>query len=97
MEVRLTQQMLTAVKETPELPDNLRARVSNAKADGDKFVLTLDQDEQMAMTEVCEWYVRTNPDSGDLTEQGRLFDDIIQAIIDADLRAEGRTDGMAES
>jgi hypothetical protein len=92
MEVRLTQQMLTAVKETPELPDNLRARVSNAKADGDKFVLTLDQDERMAMTEVCEWYVRTNPDSGDLTEQGRLFDDIIQAIIDADLQADGRAE-----
>ncbi len=97
MEVRLTQEMLTAVKQTPELPDNLRARVSKATADGDMFLLTLDQDEQMAMTEVCEWHVRTNPDSGDLTEQGRLFDNIIQAIIDADLRTEGRTDGMAES
>ncbi len=88
MEVRLTQKMLTAVKETPELPDNLRARVSDAKADGDVFVLTLDDDERMAMTEICEWYVRTDPESGDLTEQGRLFDDIIQAIIDADLQTE---------
>ncbi len=88
MEVRLTQKMLTAVQETPELPDNLRARVSDAKADGDVFVLTLDDDERMAMTEICEWYVRTDPESGDLTEQGRLFDDIIQAIIDADLQTE---------
>ncbi len=88
MEVRLTQKMLTAVKETPELPDNLRARVSDAKADGDVFVLTIDDDERLAMTEMCEWYVRTDPESGDLTEQGRLFDDIIQAIIDADLQAE---------
>ena len=90
MEVRLTQKMLTAVKETPELPDNLRARVSDAKADGDVYVFTLDDDERMAMSEMCEWYVRTDPDSGDLTEQGRLFDDIIQAIIDADLQ--GRKD-----
>ena len=88
MEVRLTQKMLTAVQETPELPDNLRARVSDAKADGDVLVLTLDDDERMAMTEICEWYVRTDPESGDLTEQGRLFDDIIQAIIDADLQTE---------
>ena len=88
MEVRLTQEMLTAVKETPELPDDLRTRVIDAKADGDMFVLTLDQDERVAMTEMSEWYVRTNPDSRDLTEQGRLFDDIIQAIIDADLQAE---------
>ena len=84
MEVRLTQEMLTAVKETPELPDNLRTRVSDAKAAGDLFVLKLDEDERVAMTEMCEWYVRTDPDSGALTEQGRLFDDIIQAIVDAD-------------
>ncbi len=87
MEVRLTQKMLTAVRGTPELPDNLRRRVDDAKPDGDVFVVTLDDDERVAMTEMCEWYVRTDPDSGDLTEQGRLFDEIIQAIIDADLQA----------
>ncbi len=87
MEVSLTQKMLTAVRETPELPDNLRRRVDDAKPDGDVFVVTLDDDERVAMTEMCEWYVRTDPDSGDLTEQGRLFDEIIQAIIDADLQA----------
>ena len=42
MEVRLTQEMLTAVKKTPELPDNLRTRVIDAKAAGDLFVLKLD-------------------------------------------------------
>ena len=87
MEVPLTQKMLTAVRETPELPDTLRRRVDDAKPDGDVFVVTLDDDERVAMTEMCEWYVRTDPDSGDLTEQGRLFDEIIQAIIDADLQA----------
>ncbi len=55
MEVRLTQEMLTAVKETPELPDNLRTRVIDAKAAGDLFVLKLDEDERVAMTEMCEW------------------------------------------
>lgn len=88
MEVRLTQEMLTAVKETPELPDNLRTRVIDAKAAGDLFVVKLDEDERVAMTEMCEWCVRTDPDSGDLAEQGRLVDDIIQAIIDADLQTE---------
>ncbi len=87
MEVPLTHKMLTAVRETPELPDNLRRRVDDAKPDGGVFVVTLDDDERVAMTEMCEWYVRTDPDSGDLTEQGRLFDEIIQAIIDADLQA----------
>ena len=90
MEVRLTQEMLAAVKETPELPDNIRTRVIDAKAAGDLFIVKLDDDERVAMTEMCEWYVRTDPDSGDLTEQGRLFDDIIQAIIEADLQTDGR-------
>ena len=85
MEVRLTEQMLSALRGTPELPDNLRRGVEAAEDDGDGFLLTLDQDEQMALTELCEWYVRKDPDTGELTEDGQLFDDIVQAIIDADL------------
>jgi len=47
--------------------------------------VSLGEDERMAMTEMCEWYVRTDHDTGELTDQGRLFESIIQAIIDADL------------
>ena len=85
MEVPMTEEMITALRETPEMPDNLRSRLGGAKADGDVHLVTLDPDEQMALTEMCEWYVRTDPDTGEMTEQGRLFDGIIQAIIDADL------------
>ena len=85
MEVRLSEDMLEAVRTTPEIPDNLVACVDAAVADGDDFLLTLDDDEQMAMTEMCEWYVRKDPDSGELTAQGRLFNAIVQALIDADM------------
>ncbi len=85
MEVRLTEPMLSALRGTPELPDNLRRRVEDVEDDGDGFLLTLDQDEQMALTELCEWYVRKDPETDELTEDGQLFDDIVQAIIDADL------------
>ncbi len=85
MEVRVTEEMLEALKATPEIPDNLRARVDSAEAGGDGFLLTLDEDERVAMTEMCEWYVRKDPDTGEFTKQGKLFDDIVQAIIDADL------------
>lgn len=86
MDVRMTEEMLVALKATPEMPDNLRACVDAAEADADGFLVTLDEDEQMALTELCEWYVRKDPDSGELTKQGKLFDDIVQAIIDADLK-----------
>ncbi len=85
MEVRMSEEMLVALKATPEIPDNLRARVEGAAADGGEFVVTLDDEEQIAMTEMCEWYVRKDPETGVLTSQGKLFDDIVQRIIDAEM------------
>ena len=85
MEVRLSDEMLQALKATPEIPDNLVACVEGAAADGAEFIITLDDEEQMAMTEMCEWYVRKDPESGELTSQGKIFDDIVQRIIDADM------------
>lgn len=85
MEVRMTEQMVTALKETPETPDNLKSALEHAAREGDAYLVPLDADQRMAMTEMCEWYVRSDPDTGELTEQGRLFESIIQAIIDADL------------
>lgn len=85
MEVRVTGEMLEALKATPEIPDNLRACLDNAEADGDGCLMILDDDERVALTELCEWYVRKDPDTGEFTKRGKLFDDIVQAIIDADL------------
>ncbi len=81
MEVRMTEIMVKALKETPEVPDNLLTCLRSAKADGDILLVDLGQDERMAMTEMCEWYVRSDPDTGELTEQGKLFESIIQAIM----------------
>ena len=85
MKVRMTEIMVKALTETPEIPDNLLTCLRGAETDGDMLLVDLGQDERMAMTEVCEWYVRSDPDTGNLTEQGKLFESIIQAIIAADL------------
>ena len=85
MEVRMTEEMVGALRGTPEMPDNLLACLENSAAEEDTFLVSLGEDERMAMTEMCEWYVRTDHATGELTEQGRLFESIIQAIIDADL------------
>ncbi len=85
MELRLDEEMIAALRETPELPDNLRACIDDARAETDVFFVTVDDDEQMALTELCEWYVRKDPATGELTKQGRIFDAIVQLVIDADL------------
>ncbi len=58
MELRLDEEMMAALREIPELPDNLSACIDDARAESDVFVVTVDDDEQMALTELCEWYVR---------------------------------------
>ena len=92
MKVRMTEIMVKALTETPEIPDNLLTCLRGAETDGDMLLVDLGQDERMAMTEVCEWYVRSDPDTGNLTEQGNLFESIIQAIISADLAPGGMTE-----
>ncbi len=85
MEVRMSAEMLEALKATPEIPDNLQVRVEGATADGGEFLVTLDDEEQIALTEMCEWYVRKDPETGVLTSRGKIFDDIVQRVIDADM------------
>jgi hypothetical protein len=84
MQVRLTEIMLAALREASEMPDNLLARVNAARAEAKGFVVTLSDDEAMAMTEMCQWYVRKDPATGELGVKARLFDGIVNAIYEAE-------------
>lgn len=83
MQVRLTEPLLAALRETPEIPDNLLARVNGARQDGAQWVVTLSDDEAMAMTEMCQWYIRKDPQTGQLNEKARRFQAIVDAIDEA--------------
>ena len=61
----------------------LLAGVKGATPDGKGFVVTLTEDEAMALSEMCQWYIRRDPATGALGEQARLFDAIVTAIDDA--------------
>ena len=84
MNVRLTEPMLTALRQVPEIPDNLLARVSAARQDGGAFVMALNQDEAMAMTEMCQWYIRKDPTTGQLGEQAKVFEGVVNVIYQAE-------------
>ena len=84
MEVRLTKPMIEALKAAPDLPENLKARVAGVAAQGDGFVLNLDEDETMAMTEMCQWYIRKDPVTGKLGPKAEVFDAIVRSIYAAE-------------
>jgi hypothetical protein len=84
MEVHVTEAMLDALRQVAEIPDNLLARVNAARRDGDRYLMVLNEDEAMAMTEMCQWYIRKDPTTGQLGEQARLFEGIVNAIDHAE-------------
>lgn len=83
MHVRMTKAMIEALKTAPDLPENLLTRVSSVSAQGDGFQLTLDEDEAMAMTEMCQWYIRKDPVTGKLGPKAEVFDAIVRSIYAA--------------
>ncbi len=85
MQVPMSRAMIQAIRETPEVPANLLACVENAeKADGDEFLVTLSADERMAMEEMCQWYVQKDPDTGELSKKGELFNSIVDVLYETD-------------
>ena len=83
MQVRLTQPMIDALKGTPEMPDNLKACVDGATKNGDAWSVAMDDDEAMAMTEMCQWYIRKDPETGKLGPKAEVFDGIVRAVYKA--------------
>ncbi|MFQ5703291.1 MAG: hypothetical protein ACE5HT_04640 [Gemmatimonadales bacterium] len=81
----MTRTMIEALEQTPEMPDNLTKAVSGAREDGDAFLVTLTDDDAMAMAEMCQWYIKSDPVTGELTDKAKLFSSIIDAIDDCEL------------
>jgi len=83
MKVRMTAEMLTGLKQTPELPEDLRAALDGARSHGDAFLVELSDDEAIELTEMCQWYIKSDPATGQLTEKAEVFDSIVAAIDEA--------------
>ena len=47
MQIQMTTEMLAALSNTPEIPDNLRKRVAGARQEGNTYAVTLSDDEAM--------------------------------------------------
>jgi hypothetical protein len=83
MRVRMTAEMLDVLKQTPELPEDQAASLSAAEPHGDAFLVRLSDDEAMAMAEMCQWYIKAAPETGELTPKAKLYDSVVVAIDQA--------------
>jgi hypothetical protein len=85
MDVTLSEKLFETLKATPEMPESIATRLESARTDGGDRIFTLSEDERMAMEEMCQWHVMKDPETGELTPKAVLYDNIINAIYDADL------------
>ncbi len=83
MQVRMTAEMLDALKQTPELPEDQAASLDAAQPHGDAYLVKLSDDVAMAMVEMCQWYIKADPNTGELTPKAKLYDSIVEAIDQA--------------
>jgi hypothetical protein len=80
MELTVTRAQCDAVRAAKHLPDVLKRVLDAAKPAGDGFVLQLTYEEATALQELAAWNVHSD-DSGLVTPESRLFDDLVKAII----------------
>ncbi len=81
MHVHMTGEMIEALKATPEMPEDLTAAVEAAKDHDERgYVVELSDDEAMAMIEMCQWYIHTDPTTGEMGSKAQLFQSIVDAI-----------------
>lgn len=83
MDVPVTQAIVDALKKVAHVPDSLQKRFDAiAPADGG-FVLKLSEDDAMALAELVQWHIKTDPVTGRLTPESAPYQQLIERIDEA--------------
>jgi hypothetical protein len=83
MNVTISQTMVDALKTLKDVPDTLRKRFDAiAPADGG-YALKLDDEDSIALAELVQWHMRTDPATGKPTPQSATFGELIRLIDEA--------------
>jgi hypothetical protein len=83
MKARMTHEMVGELKKTAELPEDLLTALNAAQPHGDAVLVGFSDDEAMELVEMCQWYIKRDPATGELDAKAQLFDSIVAAIDDA--------------
>ena len=83
MDVPITQPIVDALKHLSHVPENLQRRLDAiAKAEGG-WVLKLSEDDAMALAELMQWHIKTDPASGKPTPETAPYDDLVRRLDEA--------------
>lgn len=80
MDVQITQAIVDALRKMGHVPDTLKQRFDAIAPAGDGFVLKLSDDDAMALAELVQWHIKTDPATGEATAETAPYEDLIARI-----------------
>ena len=84
MEVKITQAIVDALKKLHDVPDDMRTSFdAAAPAGAGLFVIKLTDDQSIALGELLQWHIRTDPATGQLTAESAPYADLIARVDEA--------------
>ncbi|MFI5213257.1 MAG: hypothetical protein ACHQU8_01845 [Gemmatimonadales bacterium] len=85
MQVRLTQPIVDALKTLTDVPDGLRSRFDAMTGSDGGHVLKLTDEDAMALAELVQWHIRTDPATHKPTKETAPFAELVRLIDEAQL------------
>jgi len=83
MDVPVTQAIVDALKHLEHVPDSLARSLGSIARSGDGFVLKLSEDDAMALAELVQWHIKTDPATGKPTSASAPYDDLVRRLDEA--------------
>jgi hypothetical protein len=84
MQVQITEAIVDALKTLKDVPDTMRKRFDGmTPAAGGTFTLTLSEDDAMALAELAQWHMRTDPATGKPTPGSAPFSALVKLLDEA--------------
>ena len=80
MDVQITQAIVDALRKMGHVPDTLKQRFDAITPAGDGFVLKLSDDDAMALAELVQWHIKTDPATGKATAETAPYEDLVARI-----------------
>lgn len=83
MQVRLTQAIVDALKTLKDVPDGLRSRFDAMTKNDGGHILKLTDDDAMALAELLQWHIRTDPATARPTKETAPYAELVRLIDEA--------------
>lgn len=85
MQVRLTQAIVDALKTLKDVPDGLRSRFDAMTKNDGGHILKLTDDDAMALAELLQWHIRTDPATARPTKETAPYAELVRLIDEAQI------------